>query len=161
MRIAVGSDHGGFRLKEEVTRWLAEQGLEYHDFGCFSSDSVDYPDIALRLAKSVAAGEHSLGILMCGTGIGVSIAANKVKGVRAALCHDTYSARMAREHNDANVLAMGGRVIGPDLAREIVRTFLAAGYGGEARHARRLAKISAHENPVAEAGGEEKPCSTS
>lgn len=161
MKIAIGSDHGGFRLKEEVTRLLVEQGVEYQDFGCFSQDSVDYPDVALKLAKSVAAGKYPLGILMCGTGIGVSIAANKVAGVRAALCHDTYSARMAREHNNANVLTMGGRVIGPDLAREIVRTFLTAKYAGEQRHARRLAKIEAHENGAGKAPeGEDPECST-
>ncbi|HHW15187.1 MAG TPA: ribose 5-phosphate isomerase B [Firmicutes bacterium] len=168
MKIAIGSDHGGFRLKEEITRFLVEQGVEFQDFGCFSLDSVDYPDVALKVAKAVAAGKYPLGILICGTGIGVSIAANKVKGVRAALCHDTYSARMAREHNDANVLTMGGRVIGPDLAREVVRAFLGGQYSGEARHARRLAKISAAEGKAfaAENGGlelsegEEKPCST-
>lgn len=151
MKIAIGSDHGGFHLKEEVTRFLTEQGLEYEDFGCFSADSVDYPDIALKLAKSVAAGEHRLGILMCGTGLGVNIAANKVRGIRAAQCHDTFSARMAREHNDANILTMGGRVIGPDLAREIVRVFLATSHPAAERHDRRIAKISAHENQAGQA----------
>ncbi len=160
MKIAVGSDHGGFPLKEEVTRYLVEQGIGYQDFGCFSAESVDYPDVALKLARSVASGEYPLGILLCGTGIGVSIAANKVRGVRAALCHDPYSARMAREHNDANVLTMGGRVIGPDLAREIVRAFLGTKYSGDPRHVRRLAKIAACEDAAPEAEGEAKPCST-
>ncbi|MGE5554131.1 MAG: ribose 5-phosphate isomerase B [Betaproteobacteria bacterium] len=161
MKIAIGSDHGGFRLKEEVARFLVEQGIEYQDFGCFSTDSVDYPDVALKVARSVAAGKYPLGILMCGTGIGVSIAANKIKGIRAALCHDTYSARLAREHNDANILTMGGRVIGPDLAREIVRAFLAAKYSGDPRHVRRLAKLAACEEAALEAEGEVKSCSTS
>lgn len=161
MKIAVGSDHGGYRLKEEILRFLVEQGIEYQDYGCFSPDSMDYPDVALKLAQNVAAGKHAVGVLMCGTGIGVSIAANKVRGVRCALCHETFSARMAREHNDANVLAMGGRVIGPDLAREVVKAFLTAQYSGDQRHVRRLAKITAQENPAATAEGEEKGCSTS
>ncbi|MDI6869763.1 MAG: ribose 5-phosphate isomerase B [Bacillota bacterium] len=162
MKVAIGSDHGGYRLKQEIARYLVEQGLEYQDFGCFSPDSVDYPDVALKLARSVAGGKYPLGILICGTGIGVSIAANKVKGIRAALCHDTYSARMAREHNDANILTMGGRIVGPDLAREIVRVFLGAKYSGDPRHVRRLAKITAQENAAGEtAEGEETPCSTS
>jgi ribose 5-phosphate isomerase B len=162
VKIAIGSDHGGFRLKEEVTRYLVEQGVEYHDFGCFSLDSVDYPDVALKVAKAVAAGKYPLGVIICGTGIGVSITANKVPGVRAALCHDTFSARMAREHNDANVLTLGGRVIGPDLAREIVRSFLAGKYSEDPRHVRRLAKITAQENAAGNAAdGEENPqCST-
>lgn len=151
MKIAVASDHGGFSLKEEVTRFLGEQGVEFEDLGCFAAESVDYPDIALKLAESVAAGRHRLGILMCGTGLGVNIAANKVRGIRAAQCHDTYSARMAREHNDANVLTMGGRVIGPDLAREIVRVFVNTAHPAEPRHDRRIAMISAHENQAGQA----------
>jgi ribose 5-phosphate isomerase B len=160
VKIAIGSDHGGFRLKEEVVRFLTEQGIAYQDFGCFSPESMDYPDVAFKVARNVANGKYPLGVLLCGTGLGVSIAANKIRGVRAALCHDTYSARMAREHNDANVLTMGGRVIGPDLAREIVRTFLGAQYSGDPRHVRRLAKIAASEDAALAAEGEAKPCST-
>lgn len=145
MKIAIGCDHGGFQLKAEVTRLLVEMGVEYHDFGCFSQESVDYPDYAEKVARAVARGEYPLGILLCGTGLGVSIAANKVKGIRAVVCHDTFSARMSREHNDANILAMGGRVVGPDLAREVARTFLTGKFSGDARHGRRVAKITAIE----------------
>ncbi|MGE5508774.1 MAG: ribose 5-phosphate isomerase B [Chitinophagales bacterium] len=145
MKIAIGCDHGGFRLKEEVLPFLKELGVDYHDFGCFSPESVDYPDVAIPLAKAVAAGEYERGILLCGTGIGVSLAANKVRGVRAAVIHDTYSARMSREHNDLNVLTLGGRVIGPDLACEVIRTFLTTEFSGDARHQRRVAKIMAQE----------------
>jgi ribose 5-phosphate isomerase B len=145
LRIAIGCDHGGFRLKEVVLSFLAKLNVEYHDFGCFSPESVDYPDVAIPLAKAVAAGEYERGILLCGTGIGVSLAANKVHGIRAAVIHDTYSARMAREHNDLNVLTLGGRVIGPDLACEVVRAFLTTEFSGDARHLRRVTKIMAQE----------------
>lgn len=144
MRIALGSDHGGYYLKEEIKKFLEEQGFEYHDFGSFSPEAVDYPDFAQQVAEAVARGEYERGILCCGTGIGVAIAANKVPGIRAALCHDTFSARASREHNDANILTLGGRVIGPGLAREIVITWLKAEFTG-GRHARRVAKITALE----------------
>ncbi|MBE3587385.1 MAG: ribose 5-phosphate isomerase B [Thermoanaerobacteraceae bacterium] len=140
MRVAVAADHGGFRLKGEVVALLEEKGVPYHDFGTFSEEAVDYPDLALVVAEAVRAGEFDRGILCCGTGIGVAIAANKVPGVRAALCHDTFSARASREHNDANILTMGQRVIGPGLAREIVQVWLSAGFAG-GRHARRVNKI--------------------
>ncbi|MDA8334809.1 MAG: ribose 5-phosphate isomerase B, partial [Peptococcaceae bacterium] len=117
MNVALGADHGGFRMKEEIVALLREIGVGFHDFGTFSEESVDYPDFARTVAEKVADGSYERGIICCGTGIGVSITANKVPGIRAALCHDTYSARMSREHNDANVLTMGGRVVGPGLAR--------------------------------------------
>jgi len=144
MKIALGSDHAGFELKEEVKRLLAEEGIIFQDFGTFSPDPVDYPDIALPVAEAVKEGNFDRGVLLCGTGIGVSIAANKVPGIRAALCHDTFTARTSREHNDANVLVLGGRVVGPGLAREIVKTWLNTEFTG-GRHARRLQKIAAIE----------------
>lgn len=144
MRIAVASDHGGFRLKQEVINYLGLAGYEFEDLGTYSADSVDYPDFARAVAEAVRSGEFDRGIILCGTGIGVCIAANKVPGIRAALCHDTFSARAAREHNDANVLTMGERVIGPGLARDIVAAWLAAEFQG-GRHARRVAKITAIE----------------
>ncbi|MFZ5649207.1 MAG: ribose 5-phosphate isomerase B [Bacillota bacterium] len=140
MRLAVASDHGGFRLKAEVIKYFEESGIEHKDFGTHSEESVDYPDFAQAVAESVASGQFDLGIVCCGTGIGVSMTANKVPGVRAALCHDTYSARMAREHNDANVLTMGQRVIGPGLALEIVKAFLEGRFQG-GRHSGRVAKM--------------------
>ena len=144
MRIAVGSDHGGFNLKRVIIEYLEERGIEYKDFGCYTCEPVDYPDIALPVAKSVAEGRFDRGILICGTGIGISIAANKVSGIRAALCHDCFSARASREHNDANILAMGERVIGPGLAREIVDIWLRTEFEG-GRHERRVNKIKAAE----------------
>ncbi|NLM51709.1 MAG: ribose 5-phosphate isomerase B [Firmicutes bacterium] len=145
MKIAVASDHGGFRLKQHILDYLAAQKIAYKDFGTYSQDSVDYPDFALAAAEAVAAGKCDLGIICCGTGIGVSIVANKVPGIRAALCHDTFSARMSREHNDANILTLGERVIGPGLALEIVQAFLTGKYAG-GRHACRVAKITEIEN---------------
>ncbi|MGI9953126.1 ribose 5-phosphate isomerase B [Moorellaceae bacterium AZ2] len=144
MRIALGSDHGGYYLKEEIKKFLEEEGVSYRDFGCFSPEAVDYPDYARQVAEAVARGEFERGILCCGTGIGVAIAANKIPGIRAALCHDTFSARASREHNDANILTLGGRVIGPGLARDIVKIWLETEFAG-GRHARRLAKIAALE----------------
>lgn len=142
MKIAIGADHGGFKLKAEIVKLLTEEGFEFKDFGTFSEESVDYPDIALEVARTVQSGEFQRGILICGTGIGIGIAANKLRGIRAALCHDTFSARAAREHNDANILTMGERVIGPGLARDIVRVWLGAEFAG-GRHARRVEKIDA------------------
>ncbi|MDK2879536.1 MAG: ribose 5-phosphate isomerase [Thermoanaerobacteraceae bacterium] len=145
MKIAIASDHGGFELKREIIRFLEQKNIPYKDFGTFSTDSVDYPDVAIPCAEAVARGEFTRGIIICGTGIGVCIAANKVKGIRAALCHDTFSARMSRMHNDANVLTMGGRVIGPGLATAIVEEWLKSDFEG-GRHKRRIDKISHYEN---------------
>lgn len=122
--IAIGSDHGGFELKQEVIKHLQERNIEYKDCGTYTKDSCDYPVFAKKVAEAVVNKECELGILICGTGIGISIAANKVKGIRAALCHDCFSAQATKEHNNANVLAMGARVIGPGLALKIVDTFL-------------------------------------
>ncbi len=141
MRLAVASDHGGFRLKTEIIKFFREKGIDFEDLGTYSEDSVDYPDYALAVAEAVAGGRFDLGVVCCGTGIGVSISANKVPGIRAALCHDTFSARMAREHNDANVIALGQRVIGSGLALEIVRAFLGSKFQGGGRHSRRVEKI--------------------
>jgi len=140
MKIAIGVDHGGFILKDTVIKVLTELGMEYIDLGTNSTESVDYPDFAEPVAKMVANKEVDLGILICGTGIGMSITANKVKGVRAALVHDLFSAKATREHNDSNVLCMGGRIVGPGLAEEIVRTWLTAKFAG-GRHLRRVEKI--------------------
>lgn len=145
MRVAIGCDHAGVDLKHEIVGYLREQGIVVTDFGTEGAESVDYPDYARKVAEAVRGGEADRGILICGTGIGMSIAANKIPGVRAALCHDVFSARATREHNDANVLTMGARVIGPGLALEIVRTWLSGEYAGGGRHARRLEKIAAIE----------------
>ena len=144
MKIAIGADHGGYNLKTEIKQWLEEKGYSYEDMGTFSTESCDYPDLALKVAEKVASGACTQGILVCGTGIGVSIAANKVPGIRAALCHDTFSAKASREHNDANVLALGERVIGRGLALEIVEAWLGASFSG-GRHQRRVEKIKALE----------------
>jgi ribose 5-phosphate isomerase B len=128
-------------------KWLVDWGYEVRDFGAFSEESVDYPDFARQVAGAVARGECARGVLICGTGIGMSIAANKVRGVRAALCHDVFSARATRQHNDSNVLTMGSRVIGPGVAQEVLRTWLAAEYEG-GRHTPRLKKISALEDDM-------------
>lgn len=141
MNVAIGSDHGGFGLKEDIKAMLTEQNIPFHDFGTYSAESVDYPDISREVAQAVAAGEYDRGIIICGTGIGVSIAANKIKGIRAALCHDVFSAKMSREHNDANILTMGERVIGQGLARMIVQTWLSTEFAG-GRHGRRVCKIA-------------------
>lgn len=143
--LAIGCDHGGFELKTHIIKHLKEQGIEVYDFGTYSEESCDYPDIAEKVAKAVAAGEYERGILICGTGIGISIAANKVKGIRAALCADVYSAKMTRLHNDANILCLGGRVTGRELAFMICDTFLSQEFEG-GRHSNRIAKIHALEN---------------
>jgi ribose 5-phosphate isomerase B len=142
--IAIGSDHGGFELKKHVIGHLIEKGIEVKDFGTFTEDSVDYPDCAKPVCKAVLSGEAERGILLCGTGIGISIAANKFDGIRAALCGDVFSAKMAREHNDANIICLGGRVTGRELAFMIVDTWLEAEHLG-GRHADRIAKIHAIE----------------
>lgn len=139
MKVAIGSDHAGFNLKKEIIVMLEYKGYEVLDCGCFSSDSVDYPDIAEAVAEAVLK-EGSPGIVICGTGIGISMAANKIPGIRAALCGEPFSARMAREHNDANILAMGARIIGTGLAIEIVKAFLDTSFAGE-RHQLRVDKI--------------------
>jgi hypothetical protein len=144
MKVAIGADHGGYRLKEDIKGLLEDLGVDYKDFGTHSTESVDYPDVALPVAQSVADGLFDRGILICGTGIGIGIAANKVKGIRAALVHDTFSAHASREHNDANILTMGERVIGPGLARDIVTIWLATDFEG-GRHERRVEKIMAIE----------------
>ena len=138
--IAIASDHGGFALKQELMAHLRERGLEYRDFGCFSADSCDYPDFGEPAARAVAAGDCDRGVLICGTGIGMSITANKVKGIRCALCGDCYSAELTRRHNNANILALGARVLGSGLAEKILDTFLDTPFEG-GRHARRVAKI--------------------
>lgn len=141
LKLAIGSDHGGYNLKHEIISYLEERGVAYEDFGAYSLASVDYPDLARAVAQAVVTGTCQGGILCCGTGIGVSIAANKVPGIRAALCHDTFSARMAAEHNNANIITMGERVIGPGLARDIVAAWLSAEFSTEKRHQRRVEKI--------------------
>ncbi len=140
-KIVLGSDHAGFALKEIIREHLEQGKYSIADFGTFCENSIDYPDIALPLAKAVRAGEFDFGILVCGTGVGMAIAANKQRGIRAALCGDTFTARCAREHNDANVLTLGARVTGPGLALEIVEAFLRSSFQG-GRHSRRLDKIA-------------------
>lgn len=139
--IALGSDHGGWALKQEVMKHLDARGLEYKDYGTYSEDSCDYPVYGKAVAHAVADGECEKGIIICGTGIGISITANKVKGIRAALCSDCFSAEMTRLHNDANILAMGARVVGPGLALKIVDTFLDTPFSGDERHVRRINQI--------------------
>ena len=138
MRVALGSDHGGFELKQEIMKHLDERNIAYKDFGTYNTDSTDYPIYAKKVAK---AGESELGIIVCGTGIGISITANKIKGIRAAVCTDCFTAEATRLHNDANILALGGRVVGPGLAVKIVDTFLNTPFSGDERHIRRIAQI--------------------
>lgn len=140
-RIVVGSDHAGFRAKETIKQFLIGAGYPVEDVGTFSEESVDYPDYARAVGERVAAGRADLGVLACATGIGVSIAANKVEGIRAALAHDSLTARRAREHNDANVIALGGKIVGDEEAIEIVKEFLNAQFAG-GRHQRRIDKIA-------------------
>lgn len=141
MKVAIGSDHGGFDLKEAVKKHLEERGIECVDKGCFDKSSCDYPVFGRAAAQAVAAGECDKGIVICTTGIGISITANKVKGVRCALCADTLTARMTREHNDANMLAMGAGIVGENLAMSIVDTFLDTEFSGAERHQRRVDMI--------------------
>ncbi|AXN38847.1 ribose 5-phosphate isomerase B [Peribacillus butanolivorans] len=144
MKVAIASDHGGIQIREEIKNLMNELNIPFEDFGCECSTSVDYPDYALPVAEKVAQGEFDRGILICGTGIGMSIAANKVKGIRCALVHDVYSAKLTRQHNDSNMLAMGERVIGPGLAREIAQTWLTSEFEG-GRHENRIGKIAEYE----------------
>lgn len=139
--IAIGSDHGGFALKQAVMKHLEERGFPYHDYGTYSEESCDYPDYGKAVAHAVADGDCEFGILICGTGIGISITANKVRGIRAALCSDCFSAEATRLHNDANILAMGARVLGEGLALKIVDTFLDTPFSNDERHIRRISKI--------------------
>ena len=140
--IALGSDHAGLPLKKEIMGLLNEMGLAYHDYGTYTTDSCDYAVFAQRAAKAVASGECERGIICCGTGIGISIAANKVPGIRCACCSDCYSAKMTRKHNDANMLAMGARIIGGELARGIVKAFLETDFSNGKRHMDRINKIT-------------------
>lgn len=141
MKIAIGCDHGGLDLKNEIITFLNSEGHEVKDFGTYTTDSCDYADYSIVVAEAVAKKNYDFGILICGTGIGISIAANKVPGIRAALCSDTFSAHATREHNDANILALGQRVVGPGLAIDIVKTFLSAEFEGD-RHLKRIQKIA-------------------
>jgi len=141
MKIALGSDHGGIELKRNIIKHLEKKGIEIKDFGTYTEESCDYPDFALKVAEEVASKNYDFGILVCGTGIGISISANKVPGIRAALCHDTFSAHATREHNNANILALGGRIVGVGLALDIVDAFLNAEFQG-GRHERRVNKIT-------------------
>ena len=139
--IALGCDHGGYSMMQEVKEHLDKKGIEYKDFGCHSEEAVDYPVYARKVTSAIVDGECDKGILICGTGIGISMAANKVKGIRAALCHDCFSAAATREHNDANVLTMGARVIGAGLALQIVDIFLNTEFSNDERHIRRIQLI--------------------
>jgi len=147
VRIAIGSDHRGYRLKQGLAIWLNEQKISFQDFGCMEERPVDYPDIAIPVAQAIAHKEYDLGILIDSTGIGMCIVANKVPGIRAAPCNSIYSARMAKEHNDANVLCLGGDVVGLNHSEEILRAYLDTSFQGE-RHSRRTDKISAFEARV-------------
>ena len=139
--IAIGSDHGGFDLKQAVVKYLEEKGIPYQDMGCYSKASCDYPVFGHAVAKAVAEGKCEKGIVICTTGIGISISANKVEGIRCALCTDSFSAKMTRLHNDANVLALGGSIVGENLALDIVETFLNTDFSGEERHIKRIELI--------------------
>lgn len=152
MEVAIGSDHAGLQLKKELIVCLAVEGHTMLDCGTYTEASCDYPDIAETVAGQVLS-KKILGILVCGTGIGISIAANKIKGIRAALCHEAFTARMAREHNDANIVVIGARITGAGLAEEIVKTFLTTGFAA-GRHQRRVEKITALENKDGEKGSE-------
>jgi len=139
--IALGCDHGGFDLMQEIMAHLEKRGIAYQNFGTYTKESCDYPEFAKKVANAVVSGECEKGILVCGTGIGISMAANKVPGIRCALCHDCFSAKATREHNDANVLAMGGRVIGPGHALDVVDLFLDTPFSNDERHIRRIQGI--------------------
>lgn len=139
--IAIACDHGGFDLKQEIILKLKEDNIDYIDFGCYSKESVDYPAYAKLVGEAILSGKCDKGILICGTGIGISIAANKIKGIRAALCSDCYTAEVTREHNDSNVLCLGGRVIGVEVAKKIVEIFLSTEFSNEERHIKRINQI--------------------
>lgn len=145
MKIAIGSDHAAFAFKERLKAWLLGRGHDVKDFGTFSTDRVDYPEYGWAVGEAVANGEYERGVVCCGTGVGISIAANKVKGIRCVVCSEPYSARLSRAHNDTNVLSLGSRVIDPDLAEMILEVWLATSFEG-GRHAARLEKISQYEH---------------
>jgi ribose 5-phosphate isomerase B len=145
VKVAIAADHAGYRLKQELIPSLRALGHEVTDLGTYSTDPVDYPDVAESLARAVLGGAVERGVLLCGSGVGASVAANKLPGIRAGLCHDSYSAHQGVEHDDMNILVLGARVIGVELARELVRVFLDARFSHEQRHERRLAKIKALE----------------
>ena len=145
MRIVIGSDHAGFPLKEDLRAYIRQLGHQVVDVGTHSTEAVDYPDYAEALSTTLLDGQAERGVLICGSGVGASVAANKLPGIRAGLCHDTYSAHQGVEHDDMNVLVLGGRVIGPELARELVTAYLGATFTGEERHRRRLHKVHALE----------------
>lgn len=149
MKIAIGADHAGYRLKDELVPFIQSLGHEIEDVGCHCDQSVDYPDYALPVCDKVSEGQVDRGILICGTGIGMSIAANKVPGIRCALVHDMFSAKATREHNDTNVLAMGERVIGPGIAQEIIRIWLETPFSGGERHVGRVGKVMQLESKYA------------
>jgi ribose 5-phosphate isomerase B len=145
MKIIIGADHGGFPLKAVIVEYLAQLGHTAHDVGTFSSEPVDYPDYARAVANAIIDGRGERGIIICGSGVGACVAANKFPGIRAAVCHDTFSAHQGVEDDDMNVLCLGARVVGPELAKDLVRTFLSAAFSGAERHVRRLAKVTAIE----------------
>jgi ribose 5-phosphate isomerase B len=146
MRLAIGADHAGFEMKRDIAGYLAQQGHDVTDLGTHTTAAVDYPDIASAVAMAIRNGQADRGILLCGSGAGASVAASKFPGVRAAVCHDTYTARQAVEHDDLNVLCLGSRVIGPALARTLIDAFLTATFSNEERHVRRLGKVDAIES---------------
>lgn len=148
MKVALGSDHEGYKLKENLKQYLQELNIEYTDFGCYNEQSVDYPDIGFKVSVEVKNERYDRGILICGTGIGMSIVANKIKGIRASLCYDIFSARNTREHNDANILTLGARAISTELAREIVKVWFNTDFSQEERHINRLNKIKKEENKI-------------
>ncbi len=148
MKIALASDHGGFALKESIKAYLSSKGYDIEDFGAYNDQSVDYPDYAFKAATAVVNGECEKGILICSTGIGISISANKIKGIRCALCSDLLSARLTREHNDTNMLAMGAFIVGEKLAQAIAEEWLSTPFSNEERHSRRIRKIAELENDV-------------
>jgi RpiB/LacA/LacB family sugar-phosphate isomerase len=152
LRIVIGSDHAGFDLKEQIKAFLADLGHEVVDVGTRTPEPVDYPDYAEAVGQAILANQADRGVLICGSGVGASIAANKLPGIRAGLCHDTYSAHQGVEHDNMNVLVLGARIIGPELARELIRAYLAAEFSGEARHRRRLEKVRALEAKYSQKG---------
>ena len=145
MKIALGCDHGGYELKEQIKTWLTEMGYEYEDFGCYSTASCDYPEFAAAAARAVAGGSCEKGIVVCTTGIGISIAATKIKGIRCAHCADCLQAQLTREHNDANMMAIGAGFTGPNMAKEMVKVFLTTAFSGGERHVRRVNGVKALE----------------
>ncbi len=147
MRVAIGADHAGWQLKQQIVSFLAETGHEAVDLGTHGPEAVDYPDFAALVARQILDGSAERGVLICGSGVGVCVAANKFPGIRAGLCHDTYSAHQGVEHDDMNILVLGARVIGVELAKELLSHFLAARFSGETRHLRRLEKIREFEHP--------------